>query len=127
MKIKKFLFIIIFNLNAFLSLTENEDNIRFAFILSRTGAHSPSKLKQIIKDNNEVIYKDIFGYEWIGENELTNIGKRQQYYLGCLNNYKYKNILYSEIFHLKELLSFSSETNINQVMQIYMDYIKIVI
>ena len=106
MKFKIFFYIIIFNINTYLCITENSDTIRFAFILSRTGSHSPSKLKKV----NDEIYKDIFGYEWIGENELTNIGKRQQYYLGCLNNYKYKN-LYSEIFHPKELLSFSSEAN----------------
>lgn len=58
-----------------------------------------------------MIYKDIFGYEWIGENELTNIGKRQQFYLGYLNSLKYKNILYSEIYHPKELLPISSECN----------------
>ena len=102
----KILSIIIFNINIYLFICENIDTIRFAFILSRTGSHSPSKLKQ--KNN---LYKDIYGYDWIGENELTNIGKRQQYYLGCLNNYKYKNILYSEIFHPKELLAFSSESN----------------
>ena len=111
MKIKIFLFIIIFNLNSFLSLTEEGENIRFAFILSRTGAHSPSKLKQIIKDNNEIIYKDIFGYEWFGENELTSVGKRQQYYLGYRNNLHYKNSLYSEIYEPRELLSLSSACN----------------
>ena len=111
MKIKKFLFIIIFNLNTFLSLTENEENIRFAFILSRTGAHSPSKLKQVIKDNNEIIYKYIFGYDWNGENELTSVGKGQQYYLGYRNNLHYKNTLYSEIYEPRELLSLASTCN----------------
>ena len=111
MKIKNFLFIIIFNLNSFLSLTDNEENIRFAFILSRTGAHSPSKLNQIIKDNNDIAYKDIFGYEWNGENELTSVGKRQQYYLGYRNNLHYKNILYSEIYEPRELLSLASTCN----------------
>ena len=111
MGIKNFLFIIIFNLNTFLSLTENEENIRFAFILSRTGAHSPSKLKQIMRSNNEIIYKDIFGYEWFGENELTSVGKRQQYYLGYRNNLHYKNTLYSEIYQPRELLSISSKCN----------------
>ena len=107
MKLKIFFYIIIININTYFFIIENNDIIRFAFILSRTGSHSPSKLKQI----NYETYKDIFGYEWIGQNELTNIGKTQQFYLGCLNNYKYKNILFSEIFHPKELKAYSSESN----------------
>ena len=104
--------IFIFIINSYLFLSENVDTIRFVFSLTRTGAHSPSKLNQInSNDLNNKIYKDIFGYEWIGENELTYVGKRQQYYLGYFNNLKYKNILYSETYHPKELLSMSSECN----------------
>jgi hypothetical protein len=109
MKFTNIFYITIFNINTYLFLTENNNTIRFAFILSRTGSHSPSKLKNI--DTKNAIYKDIFGYEWRGENELTNIGKRQQFYLGYQNSLKYKNILYSEIYHPKELLSISSECN----------------
>ena len=110
MKFSIFFYISILNINSFLFLSENSDTIRFAFILSRTGSHSPSKLKQI--DSSNFIYKDIFGYEWpLGENELTNVGKRQQFYVGCHNNLKYKNILFSEIYHPKELLAVSSECN----------------
>ena len=109
MKIKHFFYILIFNIKSYLSLSENIDIIRFAFILSRTGSHSPSKLKKINSEN--INYKDIFGYNWVGENELTKIGKRQQFYLGCLNNYKYKGNLISEIYHPKELLAISSGCN----------------
>ena len=109
MNLKNFFYLIILNINTYLFLTENSDTIRFAFILSRSGSHSPSKLRKINSENT--IYKDIFGYEWLGENELTNIGKRQQFYLGCLNNYKYKDSLVSDIYHPKEVLSFSSECN----------------
>ena len=105
-------YIIIINITSFLFLSEynTDDSIRFAFILSRTGSHSPSKLKII--DSSNYKYKDIFGYEWtLGENELTSVGKRQQFYLGCHYNLKYKNILFSEIYHPKELLAVSSECN----------------
>ena len=107
MKFNYLFYIAIINISSFFSLTENNDTIRFAFILSRTGSHSPSKLKQINSEN----YKDIFGYNWLGENELTKVGKRQQFYLGCWSNYKYKNILISETYHPKDLLSRSSECN----------------
>ena len=112
MKIKINIAIFIFNINTFLFLSESSNIIRFAFILTRTGAHSPSKLKQMnSNDSKNIIYKDIFGYEWIGENELTNVGKRQQYYLGNRNNLRYKNILYSGIYCPKEILSISSDSN----------------
>jgi len=112
MKIKINIAIFIFNINTFLFLSESSNIIRFAFILTRTGAHSPSKLKQMnSNDSKDIIYKDIFGYEWIGEKELTNVGKRQQYYLGNRNNLRYKNILYSGIYCPKEILSISSDSN----------------
>ena len=112
MKKYKFFLIFIFNINSFLFLAESTDTIRFVFILTRTGAHSPSKLNKIYSNtSNNELKKDIFGYEWIGENELTYVGKRQQYYLGYHNNLRYKNILFSEIYHPKELLSMSSECN----------------
>ena len=111
MKIINISFIIIININSFLLLAENSDTIRMSYILSRTGAHSPSELKKTYNQNNEIIYKDIFGYDWLGENELTSVGKRQQYYLGYRHNLKYKNILYSEIFKPRELLSISSQCN----------------
>ena len=113
MKIKINIAIFLFNINTFLFLSESSSNIiRFAFILTRTGAHSPSKLKQMnSNDSKNIIYKDIFGYEWIGENELTSVGKRQQYYLGNRNNLRYKNILYSDIYCPKEISSISSDTN----------------
>ena len=79
------------DINSFLLLAENSDTIRMSYILSRTGAHSPSELKKTYNQNNEIIYKDIFGYDWLGENELTSVGKRQQYYLGYRHNLKYKN------------------------------------
>ena len=104
------LYIFLLNINIYLFLTES-DTIRFAYILTRTGAHSPSKLKKIINENNEVEYKDIFGYKWLGENELTSVGKRQQFYLGHRNYLKYKNVLYSEIYNPKELLAVSSQCN----------------
>ena len=111
MKIINILYIILLNTNIYLFATENSDTIRFAYILARTWAHSPSKLKKIIKESNEVEYKDIFGYKWLGENELTSVGKRQQFYLGHRNYLKYKNALYSEIYHPKELLAVSSQCN----------------
>ena len=39
------------------------------------------------------------------------MGKRQQYYLGYRNNLHYKNILYSEIYEPRELLSIASSCN----------------
>ena len=111
MKFTNILYIIILNINIYLFETGNSDTIRFAYILTRTGAHSPSKLKKIINEKKEVEYKDIFGYKWLGENELTSVGKRQQFYLGHRNYLKYKNILYSEIYHPKELLAVSSQCN----------------
>ena len=111
MKKMVILYFILLNIDSYLFLNENESNIRFAFILSRTGAHSPSKLKQIKNEKNEIIYKDIFGYEWIGENELTSVGKRQQYYLGMRNNFHYNHKLYKDLYHPKELLAVSSQCN----------------
>ena len=111
MKFIIILYIFLLNINIYLSETGNCDTIRFAYILTRTGAHSPSKLKKIMNENKEVEYKDIFGYKWLGENELTSVGKRQQFYLGHRNYLKYKNVLYSEIYHPKELLAVSSQCN----------------
>lgn len=109
MEIKTILIIFIFYtiFSFILSQNDNNDAIRFAFILSRTGSHSPSYLKEINYSSN----KDIFGYNWIGKNELTTVGKIQQYYLGYLNHLKYKNVLISEQYHPKELLAVSSESN----------------
>jgi hypothetical protein len=104
----KIILFIIFNINFYNILSRNNnDVIRFAFILSRTGSHSPSYLKKI----NHTYYKDFFGYYWISENELTTVGKRQQFYLGYINNLKYKNLLIPENYHPKDILAYSSEKN----------------
>ena len=110
MELLKIILLILMNINSYLFLFQSIDTIRFGFILSRTGAHSPSKLKQI-NSNDNIIYKDIFGYEWFAENELTSVGKRQHFYLGLRNNLEYKNKLCSENYHPKEILVYSSESN----------------
>ena len=96
----------------------SESNIiRFAFSLSRTGAHSPSKLtysEESSQDNKN--YKDIFNNSWNGENELTNVGKRQQFLLGYRHYLTYieksnNNNLLNETYDPREIYASSSESN----------------
>ena len=105
---------LIFTLNQIFSIEDdsNTDKIRFAFILTRTGSHAPSQLKKILQSSaNKPTYKDIFGYEWKGPNELTTIGKRQQFLLGYRNYLEYNTTLFSEKYEPRELLAYSSECN----------------
>ncbi len=97
--------------------TSELTRIRFAFSLSRTGAHSPSKLTYNEgKSQDNKNYKDIFNNSWNGENELTNVGKRQQFLLGYRHYLTYietgnKNNLLNEIYDPREIYASSSESN----------------
>ena len=89
--------------------------IRFAFSLSRTGAHSPSHLEYISSKESPNQYKDIFGFFWNGESELTNVGKRQQFLLGYRHYLKYieepENKLLNQTYDPREIFASSSESN----------------
>ena len=89
-------------------------SIRFAFSLSRTGAHSPSKVTYNENSENNKNYIDIFNNSWNGENELTNVGKRQQFLLGYRHYITYIdtfNNLLNKTYDPREIYASSSESN----------------
>ena len=61
------------------------NNLKFVFNIISSGARSPSD--QVIKR------KDILGNEWIGDNRLTEIGKRQMFLIGMQYRLRYVNDL----------------------------------
>jgi len=98
--------------NIYYFLIENSDNqtIRFAFALSRTGAHSPENVKY---NTTTQIYKDLFNQNWTGPLELTEVGKRQNFLLGYRHYLRYakNNNLINSTYDPKEILIYSSDTN----------------
>ena len=81
---KKFLYLFLifllhFNFYLFLYKDSDDITIKFAFTISRTGAHSPENVKY---DPNSNLYIDLFNNNWTGPLELTEVGKRQNLVLG---------------------------------------------
>ena len=99
-----------FNLYYFLTKNSDNETIRFAFAISRTGAHSPENVKYDMKNQT---YTDLFNVNWNGPLELTEVGKRQNLLLGYRHYLRYvKNYtLLNSIYDPKEILIYSSDTN----------------
>ena len=94
--IKIFLIILIINII-------NGEKILFAFQMNRHGARSPH--------DGIVNGKDIFEEEWPENYELSNMGKRQLYLLGCKARHRYIPELISESYNPSQILIKSTDTN----------------
>ena len=81
------------------------NNLKFVFNIISSGARSPSD--QVIKR------KDILGNEWIGDNRLTEIGKRQMFLIGMQYRLRYVNDLkfLSSSFNSSEIVVKSMDMN----------------
>ena len=92
-----------------LSLTtiKNENNsLRFSFIIFRHGARSPY-------DDMSSDFKDLFNYEWEGKKELTSIGQRQHFQLGNRHRKRYMTDfnLIKKNYDPREIYVISTDTN----------------
>ena len=112
---KKFLYlflIFLLQFNFYLFSYKDSDNlsIKFAFTISRTGAHSPENVKY---DPKTQLYTDLLNVNWNGPLELTEVGKRQNLLLGYRHHLRYikNNILLNATYDPKEILVYSSDTN----------------
>lgn len=76
---------------------------RFIFEMFRHGARAPwSSL-----DDKNV---DLYGTQWSGDSELTEVGMRQHYLLGYKNRKNFKDFI-SEKYDLNEIYVISTDTN----------------
>jgi hypothetical protein len=92
-------------LNSCLILCE----VRFVYEMFRHGARGPGNL-----DSEG---KDLYGEEWNGNMELTEIGMRQHFLLGYRNRLRYKEFL-SESYDPREIHIESTDTN-RTIMSVY--------
>ena len=83
--------------------TIQEEKILFAFQMNSNGARSPNSG---IKNEN-----DLFKEKWIGNNELTAMGKRQLYLLGVKARKRYINKLLPEYYNPNNIYIKSTDDN----------------
>ena len=79
----------------------------FVYEHVRHGARGPSSGYKAILNNGV----DEYGIKWGTDGELTQIGKRQHYYLGVRNRLKYSNLINFKEYNPKEILIHSTDYN----------------
>ena len=89
----------------------SERKLIFVYEHARHGARGPSSSYDAIFENGT----DEYGIYWGTDGELTQIGKRQHYYLGLRNKLKYGNLINMSEYNPKQLLIHA--TNYNRTYQ----------
>ena len=79
----------------------------FVYEHVRHGARGPSSGYKAILNKGV----DEYGIKWGTDGELTQLGKRQHYYLGVRNKLKYKDFLNFSYYNPKEILIHSTDYN----------------
>ena len=88
----------------------NARELIFVYEHARHGARGPSSGFRAIFDNGT----DEYGVKWITDGELTQIGKRQHYFLGIRNRIKYGNLINFKKYDPMEILIHSTDYNRSQ-------------
>ena len=85
---------------------ENTDQLRWTFELINHGARSPNK-------GLEPDFKDFSGHSWIGQNELTGVGLRQNTLIGFRDKIRYieEKKLITEEYDPRDILVYATENN----------------
>ena len=90
-----------------LILADENRELIFVYEHARHGARGPSASHAAYLNNGV----DEFGVYWGTDGELTQIGKRQHYYLGIRNKVKYANLLNFSEYNPMEILIHSTDYN----------------
>jgi len=108
MEKKKYLIIFLI-INIFIGASIQERKLIFVYEHARHGARGPSSSHNSIFSNG----RDEYNISWEFDGELSQIGKRQHYYLGVRNRIKYGNgkLINTDKYNPMELLIHATDYN----------------
>ena len=108
MEKKKYLIIFLI-INIFIGASIQERKLIFVYEHARHGARGPSSSYNSIFSNG----RDEYNISWEFDGELSQIGKRQHYYLGVRNRIKYGNgkLINTDKYNPMELLIHATDYN----------------
>ena len=101
-----FFYFIIFFENIYI----NARKLIFVYEHARHGARGPSSGYRAIFKNGT----DEYNINWVTDGELTQIGKRQHYYLGIRNKIRYKDLIDFKKYNPMEILIHATDYNRSQ-------------
>ena len=97
----------IFFLFSLLYFSINARKLIFVYEHARHGARGPSSSYGAILNNGV----DEYGVDWGTDGELSQIGKRQHYFLGVRNRIKYKGLIDFDKYNPKQILIHATDYN----------------
>ena len=97
----------IFLLFLLLQFSINDRKLIFVYEHARHGARGPSSSYGAILNNGV----DEYGVDWGTDGELTQIGKRQHYFLGVRNKLKYGGLIDFKKYNPKQILIHATDYN----------------